>query len=514
MTLLERLSAAIQARALNNCTIDSAIVVRVMGPSGPAAGILVAFSAVATQDPSRFFTYDQQATTNAMGMAGTKLKDLAQHREEVFSITASLPAFVAVGTTQATFECVTPVISSVEILKGDTIRGLVGNVAPIRPVMRVLDQFGDPYTDQRVPQSDCAVTFADFFVGAGIGPPPGSPYFTFDCGHTGSWVPAPYGLFLPPTVRSGYLQLTVRQQSTARQVTAPPIAIFVDPLPPGSFNLGVAPFGSVPAAVTTAMNAAVARWEGVILGDIPDFNATLPAGNCAGVAMPPTFGFIDDLSVLYATGSIDGPGGTLAWAAPCEVRAGPGRQYPIRGLITFDAADVGTLSAAALQNLAKHELAHALGFGFWDLFPGVADTGQLLPRNGVVQADYVGDAGQGGAWAYGAFPQLWCDLPGFPDPTCRLPEHNGHWSDLIFPNELMAPILRGGSLSKMTINAMRDMGYVVNDAVADTYHPLLQGGPAEAEGTVVDRLPRWSPAVVNNAGFVLSPGRLRSGSGW
>ena len=58
---------------------------------------------------------------------------------------------------------------------------------------------------------------------------------------------------------------------------------------------------------------------------------------------------------------------------------------------------------------------------------------------------------------------------------------DSHWRESLVRNELMTGFLNSGDnpLSIFTIGSLRDMGYVVNDAVADEFAllPLLRAAP-------------------------------------
>jgi hypothetical protein len=110
-----------------------------------------------------------------------------------------------------------------------------------------------------------------------------------------------------------------------------------------------------------------------------------------------------------------------------------------------------------LVNAVMHEMGNVLGIGsLWSLF-GLESNGQ--------------HTGQYGLEAYR-------ELSGDASATFVPVETGGgsgtagkHWSEAVFGNELMTPVATSASLplSKLTIAALRDLGYSVDYAQAEPY---------------------------------------------
>ncbi len=134
----------------------------------------------------------------------------------------------------------------------------------------------------------------------------------------------------------------------------PPVAPPADT----SFSIALRTTGLTPSQ-SVIFQAAVARWEQAIVGDLPDaiYN---------GVA-------VDDLLIDAAAAPMDGPGGILGGAGPDAVRPGG---LTTHGNMTFDSADIANMeSNGALMGVVMHEIGHILGVGtLW---------GSLLTGNGT-----------------------------------------------------------------------------------------------------------------------------------
>lgn len=205
-----------------------------------------------------------------------------------------------------------------------------------------------------------------------------------------------------------------------------------------------------------AWNAA-ARWQQVIVGDLPEFVST-------------QYGAIDDLLIKVSVVSLDGRGGTLAQAAP-DLNRSSG--LPAHGFIQIDSADIESMVAdGTLTAVLTHEIGHVLGIGTrWSSFDLTSGNGydglnglfayQLLSGNS--SASFVPLETDGGPGTAGI-----------------------HWSESAFGNELMTGISNTGPapLSILTVAALQDLGYRVNYSAADAYAmPVNAGG--QASGTYV-----------------------------
>ncbi len=188
---------------------------------------------------------------------------------------------------------------------------------------------------------------------------------------------------------------------------------------------------------------AAAKWESIIVGDVPDVGA------------------IDDIQITAEGANIDGAGGILGFAGPTGLR--PVIFQPFSGDMTFDSADLAQLETAGqLDEVILHEMAHVIGFGtIWNnlgllnttvaadpRFTGVNATNEYNARFGVAGTSTPVEAGGG--------------------PGTAL----AHWRESIFDNELMTGFLNGGvanPISRITVGQWQDLGYVVNYANAEPY---------------------------------------------
>lgn len=195
--------------------------------------------------------------------------------------------------------------------------------------------------------------------------------------------------------------------------------------------------------------AAAARWEEIIVGDVADVVSS-------------RYGRIDDLLIDASVRSIDGPGRILAQAGPDEIRTA--NSLPTHGVMYFDSYDMaGMVSKDILEEVITHEMGHVLGFSGWmfqrlGLSSGYAYTGSngldayrtLASDNGLTSVPLETSGGQGTA--------------------------GSHWMETVFETELMTGYAENNPpmpISSVTIGAFADIGYTVNTAAGDNY--LLPG---------------------------------------
>ena len=246
-----------------------------------------------------------------------------------------------------------------------------------------------------------------------------------------------------------------------------------------SFDIELRYLGTEPtAAQRDTIRAAADVWESVITGDLSRRMIIDSTWECEDDD-PSAFGdYVDDLRIDIRLERMDGVGGGLAEAGPCYRRGGG---LPFIGDVTFDTADLERLGTTVLRRLAVHEMAHALGFGAspqWRSLLRNRATGYVPGPGDPAPPDthFVGSA------AVSAFDEL---LDGATYDGGKVPVENdtqrygsgvldGHWRDTVFASELMTATVSGDSgtsqpLSRVTIAALADLGYSVDNSQADSY---------------------------------------------
>ena len=186
----------------------------------------------------------------------------------------------------------------------------------------------------------------------------------------------------------------------------------------------------------SVFQAAVDFWETVIIGDLPAIHD------------------VDDLKIFATVATIDGQGGTLAYAGWDRIRT-TGNKLPYEGSMTFDSMDMRGMSNSEIYDVAVHEIAHILGFGtLW------------YEKSLISESNYIGSFATNEYYLAGG-------------DTLYIPlETSGgggtaysHWDEEIFGAELMTGYINSGEnyFSAITIGAMEDLGYQVSYLVAEPF---------------------------------------------
>lgn len=244
----------------------------------------------------------------------------------------------------------------------------------------------------------------------------------------------------------------------------------------GGFDIRLEFINTPTPAQQAFFETAAARWESIIVGDVPDASGVIPARSCGSSFPTPSLrGPFDDLVIHVLLQPIDGPGAVLGAAGACLVRSQD--FLPLYGLMFFDTDDLASIEqAGVLDEVIVHEMGHVLGFSssIWnlggrELLQGTADP-RFVGANAIEAFHDVGGRGA----------------------TIPLEDEFGagtrfsHWDEGTFDNELMTGFisLSGTSpLSVMTIGSMEDLGYDVVYTPADRYQVRGSQPRQDAEAT-------------------------------
>lgn len=236
-----------------------------------------------------------------------------------------------------------------------------------------------------------------------------------------------------------------------------------------------------------AFTLAAARWSEIITGDLGTVNVSnLDMSVCGAPAGTVVNGAVNDVTIVAELKAFDGAGGVLGAATPCYIRSGS--SLTLTGYMFFDTADLANLEAAGqLNDVILHEMGHVLGFGtYWENWPTNGST--FLTTSGTINGSTLGftganaiaafttSAGSGGAGGGGTAVPV--------EDTTVTGTGRAHWREPVFRSELMTGYLSGTvhPLSQVTVQSLKDLGYVVNVAAADAFSLATQP-TLRADGT-------------------------------
>lgn len=272
------------------------------------------------------------------------------------------------------------------------------------------------------------------------------------------------GVATAPAWRLGKSAVAQRLRAQAGGVSKDDIVAIVST----AYDIDVRFFGAsmTPDQQQLFTNAA-ARITAIVTGDIIDADArggTVNPSQCGVEGQPNLNEIIDDVLIYASIQSIDGPGKVLAQAGPCFIRGTSSGDHTAVGVMEFDSADLNTLTGGGnLQDVITHEMMHVVGVGtLWLDRDIVVDTGTVNPR-------YTGANGIAGCQSTGGTIACSSTVP--VENTGGEGTRDSHWRESTFNTELMTGFLDAGAvpISLMTIGALEDLGFVVNEAAADTY---------------------------------------------
>lgn len=374
-----------------------------------------------------------EAVTDADGIATSGTWTLGT-QAGTQRVTATLPSGPSVSFT-ATAEAAGP--AALQKVSGDSLTSPAGAAVPVPPSVRVVDAFGNP-----VP--GVSVTFA---VTSGGGSITGANAITGEEDGVATVERWELGDQL------GEQTLTASSPGLA-SVTFTAFAIA------SAFSIEVRFGGSPSARTQQAVAQGAARWQEVIVGDLPDVTVNVTANAC-GIEHPAVNESVDDVLIFAVIDTIDGPGKILGGAGWCVRRSGG---LPALGVMIFDSADVPAMEAnGTIDDVMLHEMGHVLGIGsLWDV-----GEFQLVGGNCNADPYFTGpNAIQEFQVAGGSHPN-------------GVPIHNTgdassicvHWRESVFGNELMSASISGpgNPLSAITVGSLEDLGYLVDYNVADPF---------------------------------------------
>lgn len=407
------------------------------GQGNGLPGVQVSFQPAAG---SGFVLGNTTVTTNAAGLAGVQgwVLGTAAGPNTLSAVIPGVPAvtFSAQGV---------PAVAASMVASSPTnLEGFLGNFLASLPEVRLTDAIGNPVGGQ-------AVTFQ---VTGGDGQLAGSTVMTTYDGRAavGAW-------------RLGPATASQALEATTAGVGPVTFSANATPLPPQEFNIELRYRNTPTATQEAAFTNAVVRWKQILLGDVVDIPLSVPASSSG--CYPALSETVDDLVIYVDLVEIDGVGAVLGSAGPCLIRS-TGR-IPVVGRMRFDTADLANLETTGrLEAVILHEMGHVLGVGtIWGAPPNL----NLLVDAGGFDPHFVGPAAKG-AFAVSALPGVY---PGKAVPvenTGGAGTRDSHWRETTFDSELMTGFIETtgpNPLSIVTSASMRDLGYVVNDAVSDPY---------------------------------------------
>lgn len=248
------------------------------------------------------------------------------------------------------------------------------------------------------------------------------------------------------------------------------------------FQIQIVYVGATPApAIVQSFTSAASRIQSAITGDLSSVRVgttSTPFEVSACVEPATTFDeaepvnqVFDDLVIYVKVEAIDGVGQVLGSAGPCLTRTITG--HTALGVMRFDSADLQNLSNnGRLGAVVLHEMLHVVGVGtLWQSKGILADssTPSVRVTGPLAVAACVTDHAGGSVCTGNAVPTENClDLS--PSVTCGVGTRNSHWKESVFQTELMTGYAGATNpLSKMTLQNLADMGYVVDVGAADAY---------------------------------------------
>jgi hypothetical protein len=418
-------------------TVPAPLVVEVGDALGnPVPGVVVVF-AIAQGGGS---VNPTSATTGADGRASTTFTTgpLAATPQQV---SASIPATaIAVSFTAIT---VAGAPASISLAAGNNQHAAAGTAVPVRPAVVVRDAGSNPIAGVAV----------EFEVVSGGGSITGGSTVTDVSGRAavGSWTLGSAGANV------------LRATAAGTGIDCNPVT-FAASTVITPFEIEVRFLGCTSANHVQAFTTAEQKWESLVVGDLVNLPMNEGAESC-DTGTPAITETVDDVIIFATIRPIDGVGGVLGQAGPCFVR--DPSFLPLVGVMFFDSEDLEFVEGEdLLEELTIHEMAHVLGFGtlwpFQGLLADAASGGGVDPHFTGAQALAAFNTAGGSGYAGAKVPVEDQGGPGTAD---------SHWRESVFDTELMTGFVNLGTnpLSAITVAALADQGFTVDDSEADPY---------------------------------------------
>ncbi len=402
----------------------------------PVADVPVAFSVTAG------------GGTIGADLVNTDADDLVSVAWTVGTRTGTNTLMASSGTLETiafTAEGTTDVPASLQAVGGDGQFGAVDKPVPAAPAALVQDQFGNPVPGVSVM----------FSVTVGGGTITGSPAVSDDAGiaAAGAWtLGSAEGTNSVDALVSGVAPLTFNATALA-----------------SVYDIEIVQLGAGGRAIGQALVDAPLRWKQLIIGDLADVSfAANPVDSAAcGVPHPAFNDIVDDIRIFVQVEEIDGPGNVLGTAGPCFTRDAD--LLTVVGVMRFDVDDLLRLETdRTLLDVVIHEMGHVLGFGtLWDSFGFLVNPS--LPGNQGADTHFSGpraiaafDAAGGSSFSDGKVP--------VENTQGSTGTRDSHWRESVFETELMTGFVDAvNPLSAVTVESLRDLGYIVNATLANPY---------------------------------------------
>ena len=270
--------------------------------------------------------------------------------------------------------------------------------------------------------------------------------------------------------------------------------LFGPPLRESDFDIELVFLAHFSDGQKRVIRHAARRWMSIIREDLPDYKFTQgwPSGSCGDQSFEiPSGERIDDLRIYV--GSVERMGDTTIHVANKEVTYEPAALaipylwretlMPIVGCVRVNLKIFNYWSSSSgLLPVWLHEIGHVLGIG-----------STMMRESGFIQ-NSSDDPHFNGPRAIAAFD----DAGGRSYAGAKVPveKSGGHWRSPVLKGELMSS--SGiSTLSAVTIQALADLGYVVDVTQADPY--TLPSTVAKASAKIAARTthaePEWACGV-------------------